>query len=230
MRKQLIVAGIAAATLIPTFAFAQQTCEDRRNNRVAGTVVGGVLGAIAGSAVAGHGDRNEGAVIGGLGGAVIGNQVSKGSADCQHAYGYYDNSNQWHANSVNREMASGYYDRNGAWVSGAPSGGWDRDGRWNTASANTYSYPASYQGRSNRRDAPQDVRQRADWLDTRIQRGRNDGSLSRREASDAMRSLNSIRQQDQAMRRHGQLRGRDEAIIQAKLDDLNSRIRWARQN
>ena len=228
MRKQLIVAGIAAATLIPTFAFAQQTCEDRRNNRVAGTVVGGVLGAIAGSAIAGHGDRNEGAVIGGLGGAVIGNQVSKGSADCQHAYGYYDNSNQWHANSVNREMASGYYDRNGGWVSGAPSGGWDRDGRWNTTPA--YNQPASYQGRSNWHDAPQDARQRADWLGVRIERGRNDGSLSRREASDAMRSLNSIRQQDQAMRRHGQLRGRDEAIIQAKLDDLNGRIRWARQN
>ena len=105
MRKQLIVAGIAAATLIPTFAFAQQSCEERRNNRVAGTVVGGVLGALAGSAVAGRGDRNEGAVIGGVGGAVIGNQVSKGNGDCQRAYGYYDNSNQWHANSVNREMA-----------------------------------------------------------------------------------------------------------------------------
>ena len=231
MRKQLIVAGIAAATLIPTFAFAQQTCEDRRNNRVAGTVVGGVLGAIAGSAVAGHGDRHEGAVIGGVGGAVIGNQLSKGSADCQHAYGYYDNNNTWHANSVNREMARGYYDRNGNWTNGQPPvGGWDRDGRWNTASATTYNYPASYQGRSNWRDAPQDARQRADWLGVRIERGRSDGSLSRREASDAMRSLNSIRQQDQAMRRHGQLRGRDEAIIQAKLDDLNGRVRWARQN
>jgi len=231
MRKQLIVAGIAAATLIPTFAFAQQSCEERRNNRVAGTVVGGVLGAIAGSAVAGRGDRNEGAVIGGVGGAVIGNQLSKGNGDCQRAYGYYDNSNQWHANSVNREMAQGYYDRNGNWTNGQPPvGGWDRDGRWNTASTTAYNYPASYQGRSNWRDAPQDARQRADWLGVRIERGRSDGSLSRREASNAMRSLNSIRQQDQALRRHGQLRSRDEAIIQAKLDDLNGRIRWARQN
>ena len=62
MRKHLLAAGIAAITLIPTLAAAQQTCEERRSNRVAGTVVGGVLGAIAGSAVAGHGDRNEGAV------------------------------------------------------------------------------------------------------------------------------------------------------------------------
>ena len=346
MRKHLIVAGIAAATLIPTFAFAQQTCEDRRNNRVAGTVVGGVLGALAGSAVAGHGDRNEGAVIGGIGGAVIGNQVTKGSGDCQHAYGYYDTNGMWHSNAVSRQSASGYYNRDGAWVEGAPngyydgqnrwiaansassaagyydnggrwvpasaSGYYDTDGRWVAGAASgyydngrwiagpttgrydsngrwmtgqadghrdangrwvadaqtgyydgngrwragpvmgyydgngrwiatsasagaygqqpSYGQQANYEGRSNWRDAPRDVHERTAWLEQRIQRGRDDGTLSRREAYDAMRSLNSIRQQDRSMRRHGQLRDRDEAIIQARLDDLNSRIRWARQN
>src|SRR5678815_628190 len=102
MRKHLLAAGIAAITLIPTLAAAQQTCEERRNNRVAGTVVGGVLGAIAGSAIAGRGDRNEGAVIGGVGGAVVGNQLSKGNGDCRRAYGYYDNQNNWHSNAVER--------------------------------------------------------------------------------------------------------------------------------
>ncbi len=48
MRKHLLAAGIAAITLIPTFAAAQPDCEERRNNRVAGTVVGGVLGAPGG--------------------------------------------------------------------------------------------------------------------------------------------------------------------------------------
>src|SRR6185295_4103068 len=176
MRKTLIAAGVAALALIPTLASAQQTCEERRNNRVAGTVVGGVLGAIAGSAVAGRGDRNEGAVIGGVGGAVVGNQLAKGSRDCQHAYGYYDNRNVWHSNAVDRSYAEGYYDRNGAWVSGPPpSGGWDRDGRWAT-SAGSYGSPANYTSRSDWRDAPQDIRARTDWLEQRIVRSRNNGS------------------------------------------------------
>ncbi|MGH6908649.1 MAG: glycine zipper 2TM domain-containing protein [Phenylobacterium sp.] len=231
MRKHLLAAGIAAITLIPTFAAAQQTCEERRNNRVAGTVVGGVLGAIAGSAVAGRGDRNEGAVIGGIGGAVIGNQVSKGSADCQHAYGYYDNNNNWHANSVNRDYAQGYYDRNGNWVNGQPPvGGWGNDGRWAT-SGNAYNTPASYNYRSDWRDAPQDIRTRTDWLEQRIVRSRNNGSLSRREAQRAMDSLQGIRRDEQrAYRNDGRLSSREQYALMARLDDLNSQIRWDRHN
>ena len=229
MRKYLLAAGIAAVTLIPTFASAQQTCEERRNNRVAGTVVGGVLGAIAGSAVAGRGDRNEGAVIGGVGGAVIGNQLSKGSADCQHAYGYYDNNNNWHANAVNRDMAQGYYDRTGNWVHGQPPGGWDRDGRW-TQAAPAYGTAASYQSRSDWRDAPQDVRSREMWLERRIQRSRDNGSLSRQEARNAMRTLESIRRDERMMRRDGRLSGREEATLMARLDNLNAQIRWDRRD
>src|SRR5689334_22833026 len=130
MRIQTLVAGVCAAALMPTLALAQQTCEQRQNNRVAGTVVGAGLGAIAGSAVAGRGDRNEGAVIGGLAGALIGNQVAKGQPDCSRAYGFYDDRGAWHANAVARNQAAGYFDRNGAWVEGAPRGHYDRDGRW----------------------------------------------------------------------------------------------------
>ena len=237
MRKHLLAAGIAAITLIPTLAAAQQTCEERRNNRVAGTVVGGVLGALAGSAVAGRGDRNEGAVIGGVGGAVIGNQLSKGSPDCQHAYGYYDNDNRWHANSVNREYAQGYYDRNGNWVNGAPPGAWDNNGRYIASSGGYYgsqtSYAPSggYQWRSEWRDAPQDIRTRTDWLEQRIVRGRNDGSLSRREAQRAMDTLQDIRREERrAYRDDGRLSGREQYALMARLDDLNSQIRWDRHN
>ena len=230
MRKHLLAAGIAAITLIPTFAAAQQTCEERRNNRVAGTVVGGVLGALAGSAVAGHGDRNEGAVIGGIGGAVIGNQLTKGSPDCQHAYGYYDNNNTWHANTVNREYAQGYYDRNGNWVNGQPPvGGWDRDGRWAT-SGGSYSTPASYNSRSDWRDAPQDIRAREDWLEQRIVRSRNNGAISRREADRAMDTLDGIRRDERYMWRDGHLSDRESRTLMARLDDLNSQIRWDRRN
>ena len=239
MRKHLLAAGIAAITLIPTLAAAQQTCEERRNNRVAGTVVGGVLGAIAGSAVAGRGDRNEGAVIGGIGGAVIGNQVSKGSADCQHAYGYYDNNNTWHANSVSRDYAQGYYDRNGNWVNGAPPGAWDNNGRWNTAynspggynTQTSYGSPGGYQWRSEWRDAPQDIRTRTDWLEQRIVRSRNNGSLSRREAQRAMDTLQDIRRDERrAYRDDNRLSNREQYALMARLDDLNSQIRWDRRN
>ncbi|MDB5423044.1 MAG: hypothetical protein JWQ29_460 [Phenylobacterium sp.] len=231
MRKHLLAAGIAALTLIPTFAAAQQTCEDRRNNRVAGTVVGGVLGALAGSAVAGRGDRNEGAVIGGVGGAVIGNQLSKGRADCQHAYGYYDNENRWHANQVAREQAAGYYDRNGNWVYGAPAGSWDRDGRYMASSASVYGQQASYETRSDWRDAPQDVRSREAWLEQRIVRSRDNGALSRREARRAMDTLQDIRREERrAYRNDGRLSRGEEATLMARLDQLNSQIRWDRRN
>ena len=232
MRKHLLAAGIAALTLIPTFAAAQQTCEERRNNRVAGTIVGGALGALAGSAIAGHGDRNEGAVIGGVGGAVIGNQVSKGSGDCQQAYGYYDNNNNWHANQVRREYAQGYYDRNGNWVQGHPPGSWDNNGRWAT-SAGAYSSQASYGGYSTRsdwRDAPQDVRQREAWLEQRIVRSRNSGAISRKEAQRAMDTLQEIRRDERRAYRDGRLSDREEYALMARLDDLNGQIRWARNN
>jgi len=59
-------------------------------------------------------------------GAVIGNQLAKGSPDCTHAYGYYDNNNQWHANNVAANDAAGYYDpqRATGWQ-GRPNGYYD---------------------------------------------------------------------------------------------------------
>lgn len=142
MNKQSLIAGIAAMALIPSFAMAQQTCEQRSENRAAGTAIGAVAGALLGSAVAGHGEKGTGAVVGGVGGAIIGNQLSKGQKDCQHAYGYYDSNGQWHANSVARAEATGYYDREGRWVDGAPTGYYDRAGRWvsTSASASTAGY------------------------------------------------------------------------------------------
>lgn len=57
-------------------------------NQVAGAVVGGGIGALAGSAVAGRGDRTAGAVLGGVAGAVVGSEVAKSNDNC--ANGYYD--------------------------------------------------------------------------------------------------------------------------------------------
>jgi hypothetical protein len=263
MRNHLLVAGIAAAALIPTFAFAQTSCEQQHENRVAGTVAGGVVGALLGSAIAGHGDKTTGAVIGGVGGAVIGNQVSKGGADCAHAYGYYDTKGAWHANAVARTDARGYYDRSGRWIEGAPNGAYDSRGTWVAANSQGYydnqggwtpaattgywntrgqwvaatpsaydrAANASYDNRTQWDGAATDFRSRAAWLDEKIQRGIEDGSLSRRDGRRAERSLREIRRQEGSMRHyHGQLRPADEATIQARLDGLRQNIRWTRQN
>lgn len=149
MRKTLLAAGIAAAALLPTFALAQQTCEQtQHNNRIAGTVIGAGLGAVLGSQVSGHGARTEGSVIGAIGGAIAGNQIAKSRDNCTtaSAYGYYDSNGAWHANSVDRASAAGYYDRDGRWVDGAPNGYYDSQNRWiaaNTATSNSGYYDAN---------------------------------------------------------------------------------------
>ncbi|MDB5432007.1 MAG: hypothetical protein JWP35_3123 [Caulobacter sp.] len=141
MRKLSLIGGIAAIALIPTLAAAQQqTCEEQTNHRVAGTVVGGVGGALAGSAIAGRGHKGDGAILGAVVGAVIGNQVTKPTQDCYHAYGYYDRNGAWHATDVQASNAQGYYDRDGNWVDGAPNGYYDQSGRWMSASNDQRGY------------------------------------------------------------------------------------------
>jgi uncharacterized protein YcfJ len=92
MRKLILVASLAALAATaasPDIAAAKSRCErDRSNNRVAGTVAGGVLGALAGSAIAGRGSGTEGAVIGGVVGAVAGNQLTKKKSPCPAGYVY----------------------------------------------------------------------------------------------------------------------------------------------
>ena len=136
MRKHFLAAGIAAVALIPTLGMAQQTCEERRNTRIVGTVGGAGVGALLGSAIAGRDNRTAGALIGGIGGAIAGNQLTRSNADCTHAYGYYDSAGQWHANVIDRANAAGYYDRDGQWVDGAPNGYYGPQGRWISADTN----------------------------------------------------------------------------------------------
>lgn len=131
MRKHLLAAGVAVAALLPTIAFAQQTCEERKaNQRTTATVIGGVAGALLGNAVSSHGGKTGGTIIGAVAGAAVGNQVGRSHEDCSNAYGYYDNNGRWHTNAVQTSNASGYYDRDGRWVEGAPSGYYDSNGRW----------------------------------------------------------------------------------------------------
>ena len=66
-------------------AWASRYCVDRRNNNIAaGAIIGGVLGALAGSGIAGHHERGEGAVVGGVLGAGAGAAIGASSSS---AYG-----------------------------------------------------------------------------------------------------------------------------------------------
>jgi hypothetical protein len=88
-----------------------------------------------------------------------------------------------------------------------------------------YASPFSWAG------APADTYARAAWLDQRIRRSLDDGSLSHSQGKTALRTLNTIRR-DEASMRHvdGQLSQRDEARIQARLDTLGASVRWTRQD
>lgn len=97
MRKLLLAAGALAtlsAAALPVASHAYTTrCEAQaHNDKVTGTVVGGVLGALAGNAISKGGG---GAVVGGLAGAAIGNNVARkhcGNGYVERAYDdrYYD--------------------------------------------------------------------------------------------------------------------------------------------
>jgi hypothetical protein len=115
-------------------------------------------------------------------------------------------------------MTQGYYDARGVWFGAAAS------------SAGGYGSDASYDGR-NEAHGPRDIATRESWLEQKINSGQSDGTLSRREARRAMYDLNSLRQREAQMRhRHGELSPRDEAAIQASLDDLSTRLKMARQD
>ena len=94
MRKAFLIAGLAVAiaaptaiTITPVEAQAKTACErNRSNTRIAGTVGGAALGALAGRAIAGRGDNAEGTIIGGLAGAVAGNQLLKKKGPCPDGY------------------------------------------------------------------------------------------------------------------------------------------------
>jgi hypothetical protein len=87
MRKLLLIAGLAATLAAPSFSQAATSCERAKSNqRVAGTVAGGLLGALAGSAIAGNSSNTAGVVVGGVAGAVAGNQLAKSKRPCPPGY------------------------------------------------------------------------------------------------------------------------------------------------
>ncbi|MFI4974520.1 MAG: glycine zipper 2TM domain-containing protein [Caulobacterales bacterium] len=256
MRKLLLIAGIAAATIIPTFAFAQQSCEEQRNNRVAGTVVGAGIGAVLGDLVAPRGDKTAGAVIGGVGGAVIGNQLAKPNAYCAHAYGYYDRGGRWVAGETTgaydadghwmpgaenghrgsdgvwvADAQRGYYDSNRVWRRGPVVGYYDERGVWigTVQPTDDHRSVVGYQDRHDGANTLGDTDSRENWLEQRIRSSADDGSLSRYDARRAMDDLRSIRRRETSMRHEdGGISQRDGAYLDARLDHLSNSLHLSR--
>ena len=72
----------------------------------------------------------------------------------------------------------------------------------------------------------------AEPFQTRINTGRQDGSLNRHEFYSVQRRLNDIKR-DVVRERYqdgGQLSGPDRQRLEGRLDQLNDSIRWARHN
>lgn len=55
----------------------------RRNNGTTGLIIGAGVGALAGSELAGRGDRTVGAILGGVAGGLIGREIDRGSLQCR---------------------------------------------------------------------------------------------------------------------------------------------------
>lgn len=226
MRNQLLLAGLAFAALLPAQAMAQETCQERAANRAAGTALGAVAGAVIGSQLAGRGDRTTGAIIGGVAGGVIGNQVAKGPRDCEHAYGWYDNDDRWHATSVDTTVAVGYYDRNGDWVDGPPPG-------YQYAPA-PRSYDRGYRDRDRDRDLSwagyPDFRDREQRLASLILGGVGSGVIDPGNGRDLMHQLGDIRiEEAREYRNHGaDLPYDDRDRINSELRQLDRRVDQAR--
>ena len=92
-KTALAAVTLAAAALVtPLSASAAdyQNCSDTTNS-VAGGLIGGSVGAIAGREIAGRGDRSEGAILGAIIGGIAGAAVGDGASDCEKNTRYADN-------------------------------------------------------------------------------------------------------------------------------------------
>lgn len=77
-----------------------------------------------------------------------------------------------------------------------------------------------------------DLSRRVDWLQRRIEHGRDDGTLDRREAFRVQSRLDEITRDMRMMQREngGNLSHRQRDSLEERLDRVNSQIRWLRQN
>src|SRR5580765_2484305 len=114
-----VIAALAAgAVAIPTASAAQPYgygsdgySDCRRSDGAAGTIIGGIAGAVLGSNLAAHhGGRAGGAALGGVAGALIGNSIARSGNDCRtYSEGYgYDSRGSGYGYAPSYSYSSGY--------------------------------------------------------------------------------------------------------------------------
>ncbi len=223
MIKSLMTAGLAVVSFTPSLA-AAQNCQERHDNRVAGTVIGAGVGALLGGAISGG--RTGGVIVGGVGGAVAGNAIAGSSTNCGNQYGYYDANGAWVPNTAN---AQGYYGPDGRWVANAPPPGPSAYAPVPPPYASSgpgYAVDADYADRGRWGDAPPQTRQREDWLEDRVRRAMNDGAIERNQALSLIQDVDTARRMDNNWRRgDGDLDPSQRAEIERRLNDVRFRLR-----
>ena len=224
MFRSVLLAGLAAAAFVPSLAQAQDSrercLEQKHDNRVVGTVLGGIGGALLGNALGEHGGREGGTIIGGVGGAVAGNAIGAGSVHCgSNQYGYYDDNGRWMPNTA---TAYGYYDADGRWIDTTR-----RESAPPPPMRDAYppAPPVSYGDGDHWRGAPMDTRERERWLGARIQQKISDGTLEDRRGRHALRELSQIQRMDSDYRGYdGHLNDDQRRDILARLDAVRADV------
>lgn len=146
-----------------------------------------------------------------------------------NAPGHYDRDGRW-VTPTAAAPAGGYYDAQGRWHVAPAAGYYDAQGRWIATGPAPSGYAYGHADAGMWAGAPVDIAARRAWLGERIQRGINEGRLSRREGARALQALNVIRREETALRnRRGMLTARNQSTISAKLDALNAGLRWSGQ-
>lgn len=142
--------------------------------------------------------------------------------------GHYDTSGRWIAGDASghrnvdglwvADPQPGYYGTNGRWHAGETSGYYDSRGRWVATGLSADSQYGT--------DRPTILAQLT-GLDNYVGAARSQRTLSYRQAAGVRRELKSIRMTERTMRhdRRGNLSNHDQALLQARIDGLNTRLR-----
>lgn len=113
--KILIASAVAGVSLMSlsacatTDGYASRCERDYAENQRYATASGAALGAIAGAAIAGDGNRERGAAIGALVGGLAGNQLSERDDPCGYGFGGYNRDGRYGYERVPRRGSYGYY-------------------------------------------------------------------------------------------------------------------------
>jgi len=192
--RGVLLASALALAAMPSISAAQTRCEAQaHDNKVAGTVVGGVLGALAGNALSRGGGRTGGTIIGGVAGAAIGNNLAR--THCPDGYAEVNDPDYVPPPTYGPDVAPP---------------------------------PAAYDSGTFWRQAPQGIHERIDWMQSRIDHSRENGSLDPRQIGYAEHDLNDIRHMDGDLRGRdgGRLSEADRSYLQSRLDTLGQNLRW----